>query len=55
MGKVLRFERVDHSESEHVEHDGDAQLVMFTGVRYERHEPDEDDKPVTPPRRKTGG
>lgn len=55
MGKLLLFARGNRPESEQVDPKKDAELVMFTGVRYERHDADENDRNDKDTKRKNGG
>jgi hypothetical protein len=58
MGKLLLFSLMKRPETGHSDTDGDAELVMFTGVRYERQKSDEENKPPDvkpPPQRESGG
>lgn len=55
MGKLLLFARVKRPETEHVDVEREAELVMFTGVRYERQKSDEDKEPSVEPQRERGG
>ncbi|MBU1176334.1 MAG: hypothetical protein KKH72_13090 [Alphaproteobacteria bacterium] len=42
MSKLLPFARKKRPESEHPEREEDAELVLFTGVRYQRQSPDDE-------------
>ncbi len=55
MGILLLFPRANRPESEQIDADKDAELVMFPGVRYERREADDGDEPDTSPRCGSGG
>ncbi len=55
MGKLLPFPPTSRPESEQVESDREAELVMFPGVRYERHESDEDHDPDAHRKRESSG
>lgn len=46
MGKLVRFDRSGRSISAHSTQDGSAQILLFTGVRYERQ------TPAQPPKRR---
>ncbi len=54
MGKLLKFAKVKRPDSGHVVHDREAELVVFTGVRYERQQTDDDKHPSSAPRRENG-
>ena len=54
MGKLLLFARENRPESGQTDPKKDAKLVMFTGVRYERRETDEDDRNGKDKKRKNG-
>ena len=55
MGKLLLFTRARRPETEHVDRQENAELIMFTGVRYERQESDEDKQADDKPQRESGG
>ena len=54
MGKLLLFNRENRPESEHAEPAKDAELVLFTGVRYQRLETDEEIEPGVESKRENG-
>lgn len=54
MGKLLPFARGKRPEPEHVERDTDAELVLFTGVRYQRQNPEDESPPDAEPKRENG-
>lgn len=54
MGKVLQFARVVHPESEPADEKREAELIMFTGVRYERQAESGDKRPEPEPKRESG-
>ncbi len=47
MGKLLLFAKTRRPNSEPFERDKDAELVVFTGIRYERQTA-EDEPPPNP-------
>ena len=54
MGKLLLFNRENRPDSEHAEPVKDAELVLFTGVRYQRQETEEETKPGVESKRERG-
>lgn len=54
MGKLLQFARKNSLPSDPVDRDGDAELVLFTGVRYQRQSPDDESQPDDEPQRGNG-
>ena len=54
MGKLLSFARKIRPASEHNARDEDAELVLFTGVRYQRQGPDDESPPDAEPQRENG-
>ena len=55
MGKLLLFTLAKRPETEHADREEDAELIMFTGVRYERRESEEDKRIDTKSQRESGG
>jgi hypothetical protein len=54
MGQVLVFARGKRPAPEQVERDTDAELVLFTGVRYQRQNPEDELPPDAEPKRENG-
>ena len=54
MGQVLPFARGKRPAPEQVERDTDAELVLFTGVRYQRQNPENESPPDAEPKRENG-
>ena len=54
MGQVLVFARGKRPAPEQVERDMDAELVLFTGVRYQRQSPEDELPPDAEPKRENG-
>jgi hypothetical protein len=54
VGKLLQFERAMRPDTENTDSRREAELVMFTGIRYERQEKDAEKAPGTAPQRESG-
>ena len=52
LGKLVNFDRRRKPASAGMRSAGDAQILMFTGVRYERGTPPSPSKTMGPPRPK---
>ena len=52
MGKLVNFERRKPAQSPHLGPPQGAEILIFTGVRYERGEPVTPTKPTTSSRAK---
>jgi hypothetical protein len=52
MGKLVNFERRKPAHPPREEHSQSAEILMFTGVRYERTSPVTPTKPTTSSRAK---
>ena len=55
MGKLLQFARGTRPDTERADEKREAELIMFTGVRYERQAEKEDKRPDAEPKRESGG
>ncbi|MBU1336614.1 MAG: hypothetical protein ACK4G5_10750 [Devosia sp.] len=56
MGKLVKFDQRRKADTRGVKTPGDAQILMFTGVRYERQAPQPPTTRLDPtrPKRKRG-
>lgn len=55
MGKLLVFARENRSQPGRTAPNEEANVVLFTGIRYERHQRPEKPKPNTGPKTKKSG
>lgn len=54
LGKLIQFDKRGRQPKARPLDSGDAEIVLFTGVRYERNEAPVPGKPLNRPKRKRG-